>query len=224
GWVDAARLGAARDSFPASVSGRITLRVRARPASNGDVVATLQPGTGVHVVSRQGTWARVRRALWIPSSALPAPVAGGAPAGRAPAPGRASQSAGGTPTPPGTGASAPNAQNDSRGTVAPAGTRVHDLPSGTSVGGLVPGTSVEIVARQPGWVRVRLDGWVPEGDVLTGAAAAAPAVRAADLRADPAGMKGRVVRWDVEVMALQRADPLRPELALDEPYLLARGP
>ena len=47
---------------------------------------------------------------------------------------------------------------------------------------------------------------------------------AADLRADPQGMKGRVVQWDVEVMSLQIADPLRIELGRDEPYLLARGP
>lgn len=200
GWVDAARLGAARDSFPATVSGRITLRVRSRPASSGDVVATLQPGTGVHVVSRQGTWAQVARALWIPGSALPT----------APPAARSSEPAG-----------PPKAGN--RGMIASTGARVHDLPSGASTGALNPGTAVEIVGRQPGWVRVRVDGWVPEGDVLAGGDAV-PAIRAADLRADPAGMKGRIVRWEVEVMALQHADPLRRELAPDEPYLLARGP
>jgi SH3-like domain-containing protein len=223
GWVDAARLGAARDSFPATVSGRIALRVRSRPQSGGDIVATLQPGTGVHVVSRQGTWARVSRALWIPSSALGAPGAGGARAATTPPPRAASQDAAMAPA-PARGASPPASGADNRGMISSAGARARDLPSGASIGGLAPGTTVEIVARQPGWVRVRLDGWVEEGDVVAGAAAAAPGIRAADLRADPVGMKGRIVRWDVEVMALQRADPLRPELALDEPYLLARGP
>ncbi|HVZ48843.1 MAG TPA: SH3 domain-containing protein, partial [Gemmatimonadaceae bacterium] len=83
GWVDASRLGAARDSFPATVSGRITLRMRAAPSVRAAVVATLQPGTGVHVVARQGTWARVRRALWVQTSVL----AGRTAAGRPPASG-----------------------------------------------------------------------------------------------------------------------------------------
>ncbi|MEA3247202.1 MAG: hypothetical protein U9Q74_13705 [Gemmatimonadota bacterium] len=226
GWVDAARLGAARDSFPATVSGRITLRVRSKPASSGDVVATLQPGTGVHVVSRSGTWARVARALWIPGSALPAAPAPGTAGRKSPTPSRGAPPPGTASAPPAArGAEpAPPARAENRGMISSTGARVHDLPSGASTGALVSGTSVEIVARQPGWVRVRVDGWVEEGDVLVGGDAAAPAIRAADLRADPVGMKGRVVRWDVEVMALQHADPLRPELAPDEPYLLARGP
>ena len=33
-----------------------------------------------------------------------------------------------------------------------------------------------------------------------------------------------MVQWDVEVMSLQIADPLRVALARDEPYLLVRGP
>jgi hypothetical protein len=33
-----------------------------------------------------------------------------------------------------------------------------------------------------------------------------------------------MVRWEVQVLSLQVADPLRRELTPDEPYLLARGP
>ncbi len=232
GWVDASRLGSARDSFPATVSGRITLRLRSRPSTSGDIIATLQPGAGVHVIARQGTWARVRRSLWVAASALPAGSAAGN-AGRAqqgtrpvpplPAqPARTSEAA--SPASPAAPASAQPGKVASHGVISSAGAQVHDLPSGSSLGGIVPGSSVEIVSRQPGWVRVRLDGWVPGGDVDVGASAAAPGIRAADLRADPAGMKGRVVRWEVEVMALQNADPIRVEMAPDEPYLLARGP
>jgi hypothetical protein len=47
---------------------------------------------------------------------------------------------------------------------------------------------------------------------------------AADLRADPVGTRGKIVRWEVEVISLQNADPLRSDLAQDEPYLLVRGP
>jgi hypothetical protein len=93
------------------------------------------------------------------------------------------------------------------------------------MGGITAGSAVEIVARQNGWVRVRVDGWVPEKDIIgRDSAAAAPDITAADLRADPKGMRGRIVQWDVEVMSLQSADPLRIELGRDESYLLARGP
>ena len=47
---------------------------------------------------------------------------------------------------------------------------------------------------------------------------------AADLRADPAAYHGKIVRWDVQVISVQRADPLRRGMTPDEPYLLARGP
>lgn len=221
GWVDAARLGGARDSFPASVSGRLTLRMRAQPNAQAPVVAVLQPGAGVHNLGRQGTWARVRRTAWVPTSAL-GRVAAESPAAKAPvAPQRAAQPAATPTTPAGPAAGRSGA---ARAVVAPTGTRLLDLPVGTAIGGLTPGTSVEIVGRQSGWVRVRADGWVPEKDLMDAGAAAAGRVSAADLRADPQGMKGKVLQWDVEVMSLQIADPLRADLNRDEPYLLVRGP
>jgi hypothetical protein len=47
---------------------------------------------------------------------------------------------------------------------------------------------------------------------------------AADIRADPDAAKGKIVRWNVEVLAIQTADVLRKGLNPEEPYLLARGP
>jgi hypothetical protein len=82
---------------------------------------------------------------------------------------------------------------------------------------------LEPVARDRGWVRVRAEGWVKESEV-------APidsnrvVLSAADLRADPDGARGKHVRWDVEVLAMATADPLRKGLNPDEPYLLVRGP
>lgn len=223
GWVDASRLGARRDSFPASVSGRLTLRVRAQPTQNGTIIAVLQPGSGVHTLGRQGTWMRVRRTLWIPSAALrrseaaaPSPAPTGAAATVPTDPPSAS-----TKAPPQGGPAAGTSGNALVGT---GGARLHDLPVGRSIAGLSPGSSVEVIGRQFGWVRVRAEGWVAEKDLLVGENSAAPGISAADLRADPKGMRGRIVQWEVEVMSLQVADPLRVELARDEPYLLARGP
>ena len=225
GWVDGSRLGAQRDSFPASVSGRLTLRVRAAASPNAPVVAVLQPGAGVHIVSRQGTWTRVRRTAWIAGSALQRSTA----AGTVPAVPPSSDNAGagakaspGTSGPPRQPASA--AAGPDHSIVAARGARIHDLPIGNVIGGLASGTAVEILGRQPGWVRVRTDGWVAEKDLIVGGGTAPPAISAADLRADPPGMKGKIVQWEVEIMSLETADPLRIEMAREEPYLLARGP
>lgn len=97
-------------------------------------------------------------------------------------------------------------------------------PDGPVTGTVVaPGTVIPL-ARERGWVRVRMEGWVRESDLLPVDSALRTALSAADLRADPEGSKGKLVRWKVEILALQRADALRRDLADGEPYLLARGP
>ena len=88
---------------------------------------------------------------------------------------------------------------------------------------VAPGTVIPL-ARERGWVRVRMEGWVRESDLLPVDSSLRTAISAADLRADPEGSKGKLVRWKVEILALQRADALRRDLADGEPYLLARGP
>ncbi|MCX5763575.1 MAG: hypothetical protein NTU67_02920 [Gemmatimonadetes bacterium] len=95
-------------------------------------------------------------------------------------------------------------------------------PNGDAIGDLGTKASLEPIARDRGWVKVRLEAWVNERDLTT--MDSVPGLTAADLHADPAGTRGRSVRWEVQVLSLQTADPLRREMARDEPYLLARGP
>ncbi|MGH7663744.1 MAG: SH3 domain-containing protein, partial [Gemmatimonadaceae bacterium] len=97
-------------------------------------------------------------------------------------------------------------------------------PDAAVIARLEPGARVEAVAREREWIRVRVDGWVPASAVLPADTAMRADLSAADLRSDPEGTDGMVVRWEVQVLALQRADPLRTGLAPDEPYLLVRGP
>jgi hypothetical protein len=97
-------------------------------------------------------------------------------------------------------------------------------PDGAVMGTVVnPGTVLPL-ARERGWVRVRMEGWVRESDLLPVDSSLRTSLSAADLRADPEGSRGKLVRWKVEILALQRADALRRELNAGEPYLLARGP
>ena len=101
---------------------------------------------------------------------------------------------------------------------------VRNAPNGLVVGQLAGGLVVVPLARSRGWVRVRSEVWVQERDVVPADSSFGASLSAADLRADPEGTRGKTVRWEVQVLALQVADPLRRDLAKDEPYFLAKGP
>jgi hypothetical protein len=214
GWVDASRLGGKRDSFPASVGGKAGLRLRDAPSLNGAILGELRPGTGLTTLGQQGTWMRVKRSLWVPTSAL---------AG-------ASKSAASKPAVAANGAAATTAgtevaQPPPAGSIMTSrGTALRTSPVGKVMGNLPAGVIAEPLARDRGWVRVRIEGWVAERDVVPADSSFGASLTAADLRADPEGTRGKMVRWEVQVLSLQVADPLRRELTPDEPYLLARGP
>jgi hypothetical protein len=228
GWVDASLLGAKRDTFPASIGGKSPVRVRATPSLEGAILAELKPGTGVTTLAKAGTWTRIRRSAWIPSGALPKAVAAapesGKPNAKPPEPRKA-----GAKAPPQAAAPAVPAQEEAQ--AAPAGsmsasraTKVLASPGGRAVGDLAAGSVVQPLARDRGWMRVRVEGWVNERDLIPADSAFGANLTAADLRADPEGTRGKVVRWEVQVLSLQTADPLRREMVHDEPYLLAKGP
>lgn len=103
------------------------------------------------------------------------------------------------------------------------GTSLRDAPDGQAFATLSPGVVLEPIARDRGWVRVRAEGWVKENEVGP-VDSNRVVLSAADLRADPEGARGKHVRWDVEILAMATADPLRKGLNPDEPYLLVRGP
>jgi len=97
-------------------------------------------------------------------------------------------------------------------------------PDARQLATVAPGAALTPLARERGWVRVRLEGWVPERDVTLADSSIRAGVSAADLRADPQGSRGKLVRWSVQVLATQKADALRRDLNPEETYLLARGP
>lgn len=221
GWVDGSRLGGGKDSYPASVNGKRALRVRATPSKTGKTIAELHAGVGVSTVERKGNWTRVKRVMWVPSGVLGAPEA--KPAVKPSSAPTAAPSGAAAVAPPRAPAPPPAAAPLPTGAMHPAkSARIFSAPSGSAVGELTTTAVLEPIARDRGWVKVRMDGWVNERDLLP--LDARPGLTAADLRADPAGTRGQTVRWEVQVMSLQTADPLRREMARDEPYLLARGP
>ena len=88
---------------------------------------------------------------------------------------------------------------------------------------LPKGATVQVLARDRDWVRVRLEGWVRESDLSLGDTTLR-ALSAADIRSDPEGSKGKLVQWHVEAVSLQTADALRTGFQPGERYLLALGP
>ena len=222
GWVDASRLGAKIDTFPASVDAKAQLRVRAAASDRSAILAELRPRTGVHTLGKSGTWVRIRRSAWIPVSALPKAVAVASsktPGGRgaskpAPAPVGIAPSAAVSSSPP----SASPAMTVSKPT------KLLAAPTGKFVAELAPGAVVQTLAHDHGFAKVRVEGWVPERELSPADSSLGSQLTAADLRADPEGTRGKTVQWEVEILSLQTADPLRRELARDEPYLLAKGP
>lgn len=235
----AIRLTADRTRGEVSEARGTTLHASASRASAS--VAELRRGTYVFPdgaasfpSSRGADFFSARRSLWVDVSRLAARTTAAAPSRAAAAQGsQTSQAAQATP-------SASDAGRE-RGTTAegaperapvPAGptleTRVQTSlqagPGGEVLASVPGGVALTTLAREGGWVRVRIEGWMPDSAVEAAGTRSAGALTAADLRANPEGTKGRLVRWSVESLAFQTADELRRGLTAGEPYLLARGP
>lgn len=232
-WVDASRFAAGVDSFPVTIGGSSNLRIREQPSLQGRILGQFRPGAGMTILRRQETWARIRREVWVPNSAISVQAAS------RPAP------ATNTPTRPATPATPPTPQQTpapassapassapaSAGPNASSGALRTDRevplrlgPNGQVLAMLDSGVVVEPQLRERGWVRVRVEGWVPESYFVPADTAFGATLSAADLRADPEGHKGKLVRWRVQVVGLHTADPLRRDMRENEPFLLAIGP
>ncbi len=242
GWIDGSRLGGARDSFPAHLTGNIAMRLRSAPSMKGVILGEVKPLAGLFSLGKQASWVNVRRGGYVDAKVLPGKAVAAKPAASAPraAPPPATRNAAAKPVPaatktppaPATKSDAPAVSADTAAIeLLPEGAMrvvrnaiVRNAPNGNVVGQIGGGTYVVPLARSRGWVRVRAEVWVPERDVVPADASFGASLTAADLRADPEGTRGKTVRWEVQVLALQFADPLRRDLAVDEPYFLAKGP
>ena len=253
GWVDSSAVRPARrGEWQLIVRTPATLRSSA--AAGAAVVAELPTNMGLKRVSRRGAWVQVRRDGWVANSRLPrsvatrstargtvaseSPAVVRAPATTQKAPATAQKARTVTPPAPSRApaaaatASVPVAATARRDSAPPAGAltpsrtaTLRDAPDGArELGALAPNALLMPMLRDRGWVKVRVEGWVREDDVLPADTALRATLTAADLRADPNGTRGRQVRWDVEFLAFRTADPLRRDLVNGEPYMLARGP
>lgn len=245
-WVDASRFGAARDSFPVTIRGTVNLRIRETPSLQGRILGSFRGGAGLRVLEERDGWARVRREVWVPTSAIAESAPSRPSNGSTTTPNRPTNSPSApapvpptnTPTPrPAEPTQAP-ATAPVQTAPTPAVTSPPPLgalrtertvplsqgPNGNRLGELVAGTIVTPQARERGWVKVRVEAWVPESLFVPADTAYGALLTAADLRANPDGHRGRIVRWEVQIIGMQTADPLRRDMTANEPFLLAMGP
>lgn len=161
-------------------------------------LVSVAAGAGLAAVGALGAWTDTPRSAAVTVNAL-APQRAAVPAPSAP-------------------------QNQPGAMSASRSAKLFTAPFGVPLGEVAQGAIVQQMARERGWMRVRIEGWVQERDFSPADSSFAGGLSAADLRANPDGVRGKVVRWEVQVLSLQVADPLRRNLGRDEQYLLAKGP
>ena len=247
GFLHKSVVSAKKSTLTIKAPSGAALRASADPS--GEIVAVVEDGTTLDRVSTSGEWYKAKRDAWVQTrelktSAKPASQSRVASA-RSSAPERAPEKASAQPARSATTAAgpvAPPVPPESPSAAAQAApTRadaslvlgdfaasqplvLRDAPDGKPAGSADSAARVRIVARDHGWARVELEGWVRESELVPVDSSSVSAVSAADLRSDPDHYRGSTVRWVVQAIAVQQADPLRKGLAPDEPYLLARGP
>ena len=199
-----------------------------RAAPNGAKVARLSRGALLDRRTTQGRWVRVRRQGWALMSAFSAPRTAAQTAGR-----QAGRTAGGSAerreggTGPGESSgptSRPADQPSSERVVAGTNALLSGEPGGTAVATLADGAEGEVVARSGEWVKLRIEGWVSASDVRAAEGGPRRGVSAAEVRAQPERWLGQMLEWRLQLVAVRKADALRPELPEGREYLLARGP
>jgi SH3 domain-containing protein len=221
-----------RDGFDLVVTSDEGENLRRHP--NGPVVGRVREGTLLEQVGKQGKWFQVRREGWVPRAAVvqqksPGQTthAQGAATPQTPASARPTAAAqtGGKSRAGAPAAAAPSAPaGPVEGVEVSRETGLARAPDSTPYATLQPGIPARVVARSGEWVRVQLDGWIREADLKPADNGVLRQVSAEEVQSSPARYVGQPLEWRLQLIAVQTADELRPEIASGRPYLLTRGP
>jgi hypothetical protein len=208
-----------RDGFDLVVTSEEGENLRRVP--NGKIVGRAREGTLLEQVGEKGKWFRVRRDGWVPRKAVPAKTAA-KPDTVTPAQGRArqprAQPAATAPAP------APQPPSSIEGVETIRETGLSRMPDSAPASTLPAGTPARVMGRSGEWVRVQVEGWVRESDLKPAEAGVLAGITAAEVRASPDRFVGQTLDWRLQVIAVQLADELRPEIPSGQPYLLTLGP
>jgi hypothetical protein len=218
GWIWSPSLSATdRDGFDLIVSNAGGENLREAPQGDARRVARLLRGMLVDRVEVRGSWTRVRRSAWLWSEStvgVEGAVAQASTGG----------DAGERDPGPETVAPARPAELPDRIVVSGQAVQLHVSPSGDTLASLRPAADLQVLARQGSWARVRLEGWVWVPSTLPADSAAAGGVLTpADVTANPDQFRGRQVRWRLQFVSVERAEPTRVDFYEGEPFILARS-
>jgi hypothetical protein len=220
GWIVANALrDDKRDGFDVSVNLADGTTLRGA-AGSGATLGTARAGALFNRVESRTGWVHVRRSAWVARAALGAATAAATPP---PPPPPAAKPV----TPPVTQpvAPAPATQEPTSAlasTMLIGGTTLSSVPLGSAMATFETPVKADVLEHRNGWAHVRIDGWVRDGSL--GEAPPPGSISGADIRAQPERYVGQTVEWTLQVIAVQKADELRPELPAGQPYVLARGP
>jgi hypothetical protein len=220
GWIFATSVGpSSRTDFDLLVTRAPNENLRAAPA--GPLVAELAQGFGLKRAAadtgKGGRWVHVTRDGWVQRSAL-APVADVvATRTAAPDSSQANDTSRASPPPGPPGVDSSRAQPVRM-------TTLYRAPDGPEAGTIATDTPLRVLSRNGEWTRVQYEGWVKGGDLQVAPAGVMIGVTAAELRTEPQRYAGQVLRWNLEFIAIQKADELRPDIPAGSSYVLARGP
>ena len=192
-----------RDGHDLRVSVTDGENLRATP--NGRRIGRAMEGMLLDRVEERDNWVRVRRTAWIwrPSLRLA------------------------TEAPPADRPAAPEVHEPTREFIAAGrGAVVRSAPAGDTLARLQPGASVEVLARDGDWARVRVEGWAFAASLGTDTAAnrVLTDLTREELQAQPDEYRGRLLEWTVQFIAVQEAERFRTDFLAGEPFILARGP
>jgi len=207
GWIWGASTETTdRDGFDLVVSKPEGENLRAAPDGEATRVAVLMRGMLLDSLETRGAWTRVSREAWIWSEStspidVPVSVVLDTAARTAPPPPMAD-----------------------RLVVGQSHAGLLLSPDGDTTAVLREGTDMAVLARQGGWTRVRLEGWIWEPSTLPPDSSDTEVLTVEVLRANPDQFRGRRVEWTVQYVALQTAEAIRTDFYEGEPYFLARPP
>lgn len=221
GWVWAQSLRAdRREGHDLVVSAPNGENLRAAP--NGRILGRLLAGCLLDEVERRPGWVRVRRTGWMFGQSLER-LATAQPEPREAA--AESADTGGSPDRPvAETAAADTAAIGLDRAVTTGNAELRRTPSGPPAGSLAEDTPVRVLARSGEWVRVQTEGWVHQNELKPSAPGVLVGVTGAEVRSRPAEFTGQVLQWSVQLISIQEADELRPEIPPGASYMLARGP
>lgn len=197
--------------------------LRAEPAPDARVAARLLEGFLLQRIRERGDWVRVRRTAWMWAPSLRVGGSSEGDGGRGDGGSGAGEAAGEADAGGGGDGPAGGSAPSDRLVVEERAASLFVSPAGDTLAVARPGADLTVLARQGDWARVRLDGWVrTSGLVRADSAAATGDLSLSDLKANPDEYDGRRVRWTLQFISLERAEPERTDFYEGEPFILAR--